>query len=102
MRRPALLLLLLCLLTFFLGLGCPAITDADEAYYAESAESTMSYLDRVVHTQQPVLYRGIYQPLSTRTQREEVLFLPLSKDGQNVTMIMILGHVDWLKDEATA
>ena len=82
--------------------GDPTGKAVDEAYYGESAESTMSYLDRVVHTQQPVLYRGIYQPLSTRTQREDVLFLPLSRDGQSVTMIMILGHVDWLKDEATA
>jgi hypothetical protein len=27
--------------------------------------------------------------------------LPLSKDGQSVTMIMVLGHIDWLKDEVT-
>ena len=36
-RRPALFLLFLCVITFFVGLGRPALTDADEAYYAESA-----------------------------------------------------------------
>ena len=45
---------------------------------------------------QPVLYRGTYQPLATRTQREDVIFLPLSNDGETVNMIMILGHIDWL------
>jgi hypothetical protein len=71
-----------------------------DGYYAESPEETAQYLDRVVRTRQPVLYRGTYQPLSTRTQREDVLFLPLSTDGETVNMIMILGHIDWMKDEA--
>lgn len=37
MRRPVLTLVLLSLLTFFLGLGRQAITDSDEAFYAEAA-----------------------------------------------------------------
>lgn len=73
-----------------------------QAYYGESAEHTTGYLDRVAQTRQPVLYRGIYRPLSTRTQQEDVIFLPLSKDGERVNMIMVLGHVDWLKDEKRA
>ncbi len=52
-----------------------------------------------MRTREPVLYRGTYQPLSTRTQREDVLFLPLSQDGETVNMVMILGHIDWMKDE---
>ena len=70
-----------------------------DAYYAESPEETALYLDCVVRTREPVLYRGTYQPLSTRTLREEVLFLPLSKDGETVNMVMVLGHIDWMKDE---
>jgi hypothetical protein len=70
-----------------------------EAYYGESAEDTVFYLDRVVQTREPVLYRGTYQPLTTRTQRDDVLFLPLSKDGEAVNMIMLLSHTDWVKDE---
>lgn len=79
--------------------GDPTGKAVAEAYYAESAEDTARYLDHVVTTRQPVLYRGIYQPLSTRTQREDVLFLPLSKDDETVTMILVLGHIDWVKDE---
>ena len=76
----------------------PTGKPVEEAYYAESAEDTTYYLDRVVRTRQPVLYRGTYQPLSTRTQREDVIFLPLSNDGEAVNMIMVLGHTDWVKE----
>jgi hypothetical protein len=70
-----------------------------EAYYGETAEDTLYYLDRVVREQQPILYRGTYRPFSTRIQREDVLYLPLSQDGETVNMIMVLGHIDWLKDD---
>ena len=36
-RRPVLTLILLSCLTFFLGLGRQALTDGDEAYYAEAS-----------------------------------------------------------------
>ncbi len=70
-----------------------------DAYYAESADETMAYLDRVVATREPILYRGTYQPTSTRTQEEDVLFLPLSKSGSACDMILIYGHIQWMKDE---
>ena len=62
-RRPALALLLLASLTFFLGLGRQAITDSDEGFYAEAAREMVesgdwltphfNYQDR---WQKPVLY----------------------------------------------
>jgi len=61
--RPVLTLVLLSSLTFFLGLGRQAITDSDEAFYAESAREMVesgdwitprfNYADR---WQKPVLY----------------------------------------------
>ena len=69
------------------------------AYYGESAEELFHYLDRVVQTRRPLLYRGTYQPLRTRTQRDDVLFLPLSNDGEAVNMVMVLSHTDWVKEE---
>jgi 4-amino-4-deoxy-L-arabinose transferase-like glycosyltransferase len=61
--RPFLALLLLSALTFLAGLGRPAITDADEAYYAEAAREMVeggdwltphfNYRDRF---EKPVLY----------------------------------------------
>ena len=63
MRRPVLTLLLLSALTFFLGLGRQAITDSDEAFYAEAAREMVeggdwltphyNYEDR---WQKPILY----------------------------------------------
>jgi 4-amino-4-deoxy-L-arabinose transferase-like glycosyltransferase len=62
-QRPVLTLVLLSSLTFFLGLGRQAITDSDEAFYAESAREMVesgdwvtphfNYADR---WQKPVLY----------------------------------------------
>ena len=37
MRRSLAPLVVLAGLTFFVGLGAPAITDSDEAFYAEAA-----------------------------------------------------------------
>ena len=63
MRRPALLLLFLCVLSFFVGLGRPALTDADEAYYAEAAREMVESGDWLTphfnyeyRWQKPVLY----------------------------------------------
>ena len=63
MRRPVLTLVFLSFLTFFLGLGRQAITDADEGFYAEAAREMVesgdwltphfNYADR---WQKPVLY----------------------------------------------
>jgi 4-amino-4-deoxy-L-arabinose transferase-like glycosyltransferase len=62
-RRPALFLLSLCLLTFFLGLGRPAVADADEAFYAEAAREMLErgdwltpYYNYEHRWQKPVLY----------------------------------------------
>jgi hypothetical protein len=79
--------------------GDPTGKAVKDAYYAESAAETMTYLDRVVATHGPVLYRGTYQPTSTRTQEEDVLFLPLSKDDRSCDMILIYGRIQWVKDE---
>jgi 4-amino-4-deoxy-L-arabinose transferase-like glycosyltransferase len=63
MRRPVLTLVLLASVTFFLGLGRPAISDRDEAYYAEASREMVesgdwltphfNYEDR---WQKPILY----------------------------------------------
>ena len=58
-----LLLVLLCGLTFFVGLGRPAITDSDEAFYAEAAREMVEGGDWVTphyngryRFEKPVLY----------------------------------------------
>ncbi len=64
MPRPHVALLAaLCALTFFVGLGRPAITDSDEAYYAEAAREMVERSDWVTphyngqfRFEKPVLY----------------------------------------------
>ena len=58
-----LLLVLLCVLTFFVGLGRPAITDSDEAFYAEAAREMVEGGDWITPSyngqyrfEKPVLY----------------------------------------------
>ena len=58
-----LLLVLLCGLTFFVGLGRPAITDSDEAFYAEAAREMVEGGDWITphyngqhRFEKPVLY----------------------------------------------
>ncbi len=63
MRRSTVPLLLLCALSFFVGLGSGAITDADEAFYAQSAREMVESGDWITphynyepRFQKPVLY----------------------------------------------
>ncbi len=63
MRRAALTLILLSSLTFLLGLGRQAITDSDEAFYAEAAREMVEGKDGITphfnyeeRWQKPVLY----------------------------------------------
>ena len=62
-RSAALLLILLCGLTFGLGLGTPAVTDSDEAFYAEASREMVRSGDYLTprfnyreRFQKPVLY----------------------------------------------
>jgi 4-amino-4-deoxy-L-arabinose transferase-like glycosyltransferase len=73
-RRPVLTLILLSSLTFFLGLGRQAITDMDEAYYAEAAREMVvsgdwltphfNYANRF---EKPILYYWLTAGLYTVT-----------------------------------
>lgn len=63
MRGHLVSLLGICLLTFFAGLGSPAIADSDEAFYAESAREMVEsgdwltpHFNYVYRFEKPVLY----------------------------------------------
>ena len=63
MARHAVVLLGVCVLTFFVGLGRPALTDSDEAFYAESAREMVErgdwltpYYNGEPRFDKPVLY----------------------------------------------
>ena len=61
--KHALILLALCCATFIVGLSGPALTDSDEAFYAESAREMIErsdwltpYFNGVTRFEKPVLY----------------------------------------------
>ena len=63
MREHLVGLLGICLLTFFAGLGSPAIADSDEAFYAESAREMVEsgdwltpHFNYIYRFEKPVLY----------------------------------------------
>ena len=63
MRRAILTLTLISVCTFFLGLGRPAISDSDEAFYAEAAREMVEGGDWLTphfnfeeRWQKPILY----------------------------------------------
>ena len=63
MRGHLVGLLGICLLTFFAGLGSPAIADSDEAFYAESAREMVEsgdwltpHFNYIYRFEKPVLY----------------------------------------------
>lgn len=63
MSRHASVLVGVCVLTFFVGLGRPALTDSDEAFYAESAREMLDrgdwltpYYNGQPRFDKPVLY----------------------------------------------
>ena len=63
MPRHAVVLVGVCALTFFVGLGRPALTDSDEAFYAESAREMIErgdwltpYYNGEPRFEKPVLY----------------------------------------------
>ena len=76
----------------------PTGKSVKEAYYGESAEGTTRYLDRVVLTRKPILYRGVYHPSANRVEQDQILFVPLSENDVDVSQILFLSHTDWLED----
>ena len=63
MKGHAVALIGICLLTFFAGLGAPAIADSDEAFYAESAREMVElgdwltpHFNYIYRFEKPILY----------------------------------------------
>ena len=63
-----------------------------EAFFATSAEESLSYYGYVAQYGEPYCFRGDYYAPDGGLEKQDVIFLPLSDDGQSVNMILLFYH----------
>jgi hypothetical protein len=67
----------------------PTGRSVGEAYFAASAEESLIYYEHVAGTGEPYCYRGNYHAPDGAPEKQDVIFLPLSEDGESVNMILV-------------
>ena len=60
-----------------------------EAYFAASAEESLGYYEHVAQTGAPCCFRGDYRAPDGALEKQDVIFLPLSEDGETVSIILV-------------
>jgi hypothetical protein len=60
-----------------------------EAFFAASAEESLGYYEYVARTGTPCCFRGDYRAPDGELERQDVIFLPLSEDGEAVSIILV-------------
>lgn len=60
-----------------------------EAFFAASAEESLAYYAFVAETGEPYCFRGDYYAPDGALEKQDVIFLPLSEDGERVNMILL-------------
>jgi hypothetical protein len=60
-----------------------------EAYFASSAEESLKYYEYVARYAEPYCFREDYHAPDGALEQQDVLFLPLSEDGEHVNMILL-------------
>ncbi len=101
-----LLLLALCCATFIVGLGGPALTDSDEAFYAESAREMIErsdwltpYFNGVTRFEKPVLYYWMVALSYTVTGVSTwAARLPSALAGMGLVIIAYIAARRWYDD----
>jgi len=60
-----------------------------EAFFASSAEESLKYYEYVAHYGEPYCFRDDYYAPDGALEKQDVIFLPLSDDGEQVNMILL-------------
>lgn len=60
-----------------------------EAYFAAAPEESLMYYEQVVELGAPCCFRGDYHAPDGALEKQDVIFLPLSEDGEAVSMILV-------------
>jgi hypothetical protein len=67
----------------------PTGRSVTDAYFASSAEESLRYYECVARHAQPYCYRDDYYAPDGALEKQDVIFLPLSEDGETVNMILV-------------
>jgi hypothetical protein len=70
----------------------PTGRSVGEAYFGPTAEEAFAHYQYVVDHRAPYCYRGEFGAPDGAIEEEDVVFLPLSEDGENVNMILVFYH----------
>jgi hypothetical protein len=60
-----------------------------EAYFAASPEDSLIYYEYVARHGTPGCFRGDYHAPDGALEKQDVIFLPLSEDGETVSIILV-------------
>jgi hypothetical protein len=63
-----------------------------EAFFGPTAEEAFAHYQYVVDHRAPYCYRGDFSAPDGAVEQEDIVFLPLSEDGENVNMILVFYH----------
>jgi hypothetical protein len=67
----------------------PTGRSVTEAFFAASAEESLKYYAYVAHYAEPYCFRDDYHAPDGALEQQDVIFLPLSEDGESVNMILL-------------
>jgi hypothetical protein len=60
-----------------------------EAFFAAAPEDSLMYYEYVALHGEPCCFRGDYRAPDGALEKQDVIFLPLSEDGESVNMILL-------------
>jgi hypothetical protein len=72
--------------------GDPTGKSVREAHFGGTAEEAIACYERVVRSRAPFCYRDPYTAPDGRRETEDIIYLPLSEDGETVSVIMVFSH----------
>ena len=70
----------------------PTGKSVGDAYFGPTAEKAFEHYGYVVEHRAPYCYRGQFRAPDNAVEDEDVVFLPLSEDGESVNMILVFYH----------
>jgi hypothetical protein len=70
----------------------PTGRSVGEGFFGPNRELAMKHYGHVVEHKTPFCYRGDFEVSDGSIENEDVVFLPLSEDGERVNMILLFYH----------